>query len=201
MNISTTIEQIKGLKLNGMVGALEELMRQPEANNLAFEERLGIIVDREVIYRDNKRRIRLLRYTKLKFPTANVESIDYQHPRKLDRASDNLNTTFNSNQYTQPTEIEIIDPTHPLFGKKFSVLFFYTQNNKNIGHVVVKYEPGLNLRIPLSVTNLNYAPISYPTKLTALALKEFISLAKELQICQQHSQISGKNYHRINNKK
>ncbi len=87
MNISTTIEQIKSLKLIGMVGALEELMRQPETNNLAFEERLGIIVDREVIYRDNKRRIRLLRYAKLKFPTANVENIDYQHPRKLDRAT------------------------------------------------------------------------------------------------------------------
>jgi DNA replication protein DnaC len=87
MNISTTIEQIKGLKLIGMVDALEELMRQPEASNLAFEERLGIIIDREVIYRDNKRRIRLLRYAKLRFPTANMENIDYQHKRGLNRGT------------------------------------------------------------------------------------------------------------------
>lgn len=87
MNISTTIEQIKELKLTGMAGALEELMRQPESNNLAFEERLGIIVDREIIYRDNKRKTRLLSYAKLRFQTANMENIDYQHPRKLDRST------------------------------------------------------------------------------------------------------------------
>ena len=87
MNISVTVEQIKGLKLIGMASALEELMRQPEANNLAFEEKLGIIVDREIIYRDNKRRTRLLRYAKLRFQTANMENIDYQHPRKLDRST------------------------------------------------------------------------------------------------------------------
>lgn len=87
MNISVTIEQIKVLKLIGMASALEELMRQPEANNLAFEEKLGIIMDREIIYRDNKRRMRLLRYAKLRFQTANIENIDYQHPRKLDRST------------------------------------------------------------------------------------------------------------------
>ncbi|EPS72369.1 hypothetical protein M569_02390, partial [Genlisea aurea] len=82
-----TIDQIKALKLSGMAGALEELMRQPESNNLTFEERLGIIIDREIIYRENKRRARLLSYAKLRCATANMENIDYQHIRGLDRST------------------------------------------------------------------------------------------------------------------
>ncbi len=42
MSINTTIEQLKKIKLNGMVTALEELIKQPESYNLSFEERLSI---------------------------------------------------------------------------------------------------------------------------------------------------------------
>ncbi len=85
MSINTTIEQLKKIKLNGMVIALEELLKQPESYNLSFEERLGILIDREIICRENARKKRLLSYAKLRTAHACVEDISYQPARNLDR--------------------------------------------------------------------------------------------------------------------
>ena len=85
MSINTTIEQLKKIKLNGMVTALEELIKQPESYNLSFEERLGILIDREIICRENARKKRLLSYAKLRTAHACVEDIIYQPIRSLDR--------------------------------------------------------------------------------------------------------------------
>ncbi len=85
MSINTTIEQLKKIKLNGMVTALEELIKQPESYNLSFEERLAILTDREIICRENAKKKRLLGYAKLRTTNAYVEDINYQPARNLDR--------------------------------------------------------------------------------------------------------------------
>jgi hypothetical protein len=50
-----TIDRLRELGLNGMVHALEEQRRQSDSADLGFEDRLAMLVDREVLERDNKR--------------------------------------------------------------------------------------------------------------------------------------------------
>jgi DNA replication protein DnaC len=74
------------LKLYGMAAALSEQLTQGPAASLSFEERLGLIVDREVLHRDNRRLTRLLQLAQFKHRNACVEDIDYRASRRLDRS-------------------------------------------------------------------------------------------------------------------
>ena len=56
----TTLNTLRQLKLTGMCDALEQQRAQPETHDLAFEERLALLVDREVLHRENRRLDRLL---------------------------------------------------------------------------------------------------------------------------------------------
>ena len=80
-----TIEKLDQLKFTGMLAALKEQQSQKDINQLSFEERLGLLVDRELTERDNKRLSTRLRQAKLRH-TACMEDIDYRHPRKLDKS-------------------------------------------------------------------------------------------------------------------
>jgi DNA replication protein DnaC len=80
-----TLDKLHSLKLTGMVTALTEQMNSTEIESLAFEERLGLLVDREMTYRDNRRMTTRLRRAKLRH-IACIEDIDYRHPRGLDKA-------------------------------------------------------------------------------------------------------------------
>jgi hypothetical protein len=50
-----TLDKLHSLRLSGMARAFEEQIALPEIHTLAFEERLGLLVDREWTYRDNRR--------------------------------------------------------------------------------------------------------------------------------------------------
>ncbi|HHH38864.1 MAG TPA: AAA family ATPase [Sedimenticola sp.] len=80
-----TLEKLHSLRLTGMAEAFEQQLAQPAAQELAFEERLGLLVDQEILYRENRRLTRLLKAARLRV-NACVEDIDYRHPRGLDRA-------------------------------------------------------------------------------------------------------------------
>jgi DNA replication protein DnaC len=80
-----TLEKLCGLKLQGMAQALKEQFDMPEADSLEFEERLGLLVDREMTERENRRLKTRLTKARLR-QNACLEDIDYQHPRGLDRA-------------------------------------------------------------------------------------------------------------------
>jgi DNA replication protein DnaC len=80
-----TLEKLHAMKLTGMAHALEEQMQLPEIASLSFEERLGLLVDREMTQRENRRLTTRLRKAKLRQHAA-VEDIDYRHPRGLDKA-------------------------------------------------------------------------------------------------------------------
>ncbi len=80
-----TLEKLYTLKLTGMARAFEQQLAQPDLQALSFEERFGLLVDQEILYRDNRRLARLLKAAKLRL-NACVEDIDYRHPRGLDRA-------------------------------------------------------------------------------------------------------------------
>jgi DNA replication protein DnaC len=80
-----TLEKLYMLKLTGMAAAFEQQLAQPAAEELAFEERFGLLLDQEILHRDNRRLSRLLKAAKLRL-NACVEDIDYRHPRGIDRS-------------------------------------------------------------------------------------------------------------------
>jgi DNA replication protein DnaC len=66
-----------------MAKAFEEQWRTPGIEDLCGEERLGLLVDRELAWRDTRRLVRRLRHAKLR-QGASIEEI-YRYPRGLDR--------------------------------------------------------------------------------------------------------------------
>jgi DNA replication protein DnaC len=79
-----TVDKLRALNLTGMARALAEQMEHPDYAALSFEERLGLLVDREAQDRDNRRLERHLKAAKLRWD-ASVEHVDFRHPRGLDR--------------------------------------------------------------------------------------------------------------------
>jgi DNA replication protein DnaC len=63
----------------------ERTTKTPDIDSLSFEERLGLLVDRELTERDDKRLSSRLRQARLKH-NACLEDIDYRSPRGLDKA-------------------------------------------------------------------------------------------------------------------
>lgn len=81
-----TLQTLRSLKLTGMADGLEQQQEQPSTHEeLGFEERLALLVDRESTYRSNNKIVRLLKAARLKLQ-ANPEDIDYRHPRGLQRS-------------------------------------------------------------------------------------------------------------------
>ena len=85
MLMNQTLEHLRNLKLTAMAQALEEQLEQPQTFDLSFEERLSLLVMREITDRENRRLQRLLKTARLK-QAACVEDIDYRHPRGLDKS-------------------------------------------------------------------------------------------------------------------
>jgi DNA replication protein DnaC len=81
---NTTIEGLRTLRLHAMAQGVADQREQLDYAELSFEERLGLLVDRELLARDNRRLQRLLKTAKLKLPAA-IEELDYSRPRGLDR--------------------------------------------------------------------------------------------------------------------
>ena len=80
-----TLDKLQTLKCTAMATALAEQMRMPDIEELAFEERFGLLVDREITERENRRLTSRLRRARLKHNAA-LENVDYRHPRGLDKA-------------------------------------------------------------------------------------------------------------------
>ncbi len=81
----TTIAHLRSLKLMGFADALAPQMAQPEAHAMNFEERLALLVDREVNDRADRKRTRLLHKAGLKYPNAAIEAADFTDVRGMDR--------------------------------------------------------------------------------------------------------------------
>ena len=80
-----THERLIALGLAGMAKAFEEQRAAPDLAALSFEERVGIMADREAAERDTKRMTARLKFAALR-QDACVEDIDLRTPRGLDRA-------------------------------------------------------------------------------------------------------------------
>jgi len=85
MLIHPTLQKLSKLKLEGFTQAFQEQLEQGLYHDLSFEERLGLMVDREFTLRDNRGFERRLKAAKLRHDAA-LENVDFKHPRKLDGA-------------------------------------------------------------------------------------------------------------------
>jgi DNA replication protein DnaC len=80
-----TLHKLYVMRLNGMADAFRQQLEQSEPAGLSFEERFGLLVDRQWNWKEDRALARRLRNSRLR-STAAVEDIDYQTPRGLDRA-------------------------------------------------------------------------------------------------------------------
>lgn len=78
-----TYDKLTRLKLYGMARALQE-QSELDLEHLSFEERLGLLVDREATERDNKQFALRLQRARLK-PNTAAEDTDFRHARGLDK--------------------------------------------------------------------------------------------------------------------
>jgi len=79
-----TLDKLQTLKCTGMAAALADQMAMPDIDELGFEERLGLLVDRELTERENRRLTSRLRRARLRHNAA-LEDINYQHRQGLDK--------------------------------------------------------------------------------------------------------------------
>ncbi|RYB98584.1 IS21-like element helper ATPase IstB [Ciceribacter ferrooxidans] len=80
-----TLDQMLALGLSGMATAYRELADQPPSDDLSRDEWLGLMLDREIAVRADKRLTNRLVTAKLRFPDACIENIDFAAKRGLDR--------------------------------------------------------------------------------------------------------------------
>jgi len=87
MMMNATLEQLRSLRLAGMATGLQEQLTQAGLTAMSFEERLALLVDREVHWRGDKRQARSLKAAALKYQQACIEDIDTRVGRGLDRSA------------------------------------------------------------------------------------------------------------------
>jgi DNA replication protein DnaC len=80
-----TFDKLYAMKLIGMAEGFKEQLDQPSFRDLSFEERLGMLVERQWSWKENKRLKRLLKDAKLKLQAC-IEDIDYRTPRGLEKS-------------------------------------------------------------------------------------------------------------------
>jgi len=84
--MKTVYQQLNNLKLSGMRDALKQQTEQPNAYvELAFEERLALLLDNEITQRDNRKIDRLTRQAKFRV-SAQLAQLDYQSSRQINKA-------------------------------------------------------------------------------------------------------------------
>ena len=85
MLVHHTHERLAALGLSGMAKAFDDQLSLPDSAALPFEQRLGLMIDREVTERENRRLASRLKFAALR-QAAVVEDVDLRSPRGIDRA-------------------------------------------------------------------------------------------------------------------
>ena len=79
------MEQMRGLKLGGCITALQEQLSNSSYQDLPFDQRLAMLLEREQLRRQNLRLAKRLKAAQLK-QNAIVEQVDFHTPRQLSKA-------------------------------------------------------------------------------------------------------------------
>jgi DNA replication protein DnaC len=105
---NTTIEGLRTLRLDAMANGVLEQRELPDYGGLSFEDRLGLLVDRELTARGDRRLARVLRAAKLRIPAV-VEDLDFARPRGLVRRE--ILSLAEAHWVTNHQSVVIVGPT------------------------------------------------------------------------------------------
>ena len=86
MMINQTLQKLTEMRMPAMEKECRRQMELPAMTGLAFEERFGLMVEAEWLFRHNNKVKRLLGAAKLRCPSACLEDIDFAPERHLDKA-------------------------------------------------------------------------------------------------------------------
>ncbi len=166
MLITPTLDKLHTLNLMGMARALSEQLEGTEYQALSFEDRLGLLVDREAQHRENRRFERNLSAAKLR-SAACVEDIDFRHPRGLDRAQ--LLSLAGAQWVEGHQNVLIVGPTG--CGKSYLACAL-AQAAVRAGHTALYH------RVPRLLSDLALARLDgrWPRLLTSLAKLDVLVL-------------------------
>jgi DNA replication protein DnaC len=103
-----TLDKLQTMKLHGMAEAFRAQLETIDTGQLSFEERFGLLVDQQWLWKENRALARRLRSARLKEKGV-VEDIDYQHSRGLDRKL--MRTLATSEWVRQHQHILLLGPT------------------------------------------------------------------------------------------
>ena len=103
-----TLDQLNTLGLYGMAKAFSELDKHGDSATLNHAEWLGLLLDREMTHRHDKRLIARLRHARLRHQ-ATPEDVDYRNPRGLDRRL--LQTLFQGDWIDAHDNLALCGPT------------------------------------------------------------------------------------------
>ena len=81
-----TLAKLQGMKFHGMARAFAEQLESADIGTLDFDDRFGLLVDREWTERRSRALTNRLRRARLRHPDACIEDIDYRARRGLDKA-------------------------------------------------------------------------------------------------------------------
>ena len=85
MLVNPILDKLQTLRFFGMLAAFEEQNQMPDIDQLGFDQRFGLLVDREMTERENRRFKTRLRKAKLR-QQACVEDVNFRHQRGLDKS-------------------------------------------------------------------------------------------------------------------
>ncbi len=80
-----TLDQMHSLGLAGMAAAWRDIAEQDSAGDLTRDEWLGLMLDREIAARADRRLTNRLASAKLRFVDACIENVDFATHRGMDR--------------------------------------------------------------------------------------------------------------------
>jgi DNA replication protein DnaC len=83
--IQNTIDSMSSMKLYGMSDGFQEQLNNSQYKELTFEERFSMLVEKEALYRQNRKLSSLLRRASFRFPEACIEHLDFKADRKLSK--------------------------------------------------------------------------------------------------------------------
>lgn len=79
-----TLDKMHVMKLHATAEAFEQQLGSSQWAELSFEDRVGLLVDAEWTYREQRKLARRLQAAHLRYP-ASLEDVDFKTPRGLDR--------------------------------------------------------------------------------------------------------------------
>jgi len=141
----STVEGLKSLRLPAMASGLLEQRVHPDYHELSFEDRLGLLVERELLQRQNRRLERVLKAAKLR-SGAVVEDLDFSSTRGLDKTT--LHSLVDSPWVENHHQVMIVGPTG--VGKTFLACAL-------ANHAIRHGASALYVRVPRLLDDLSVA--------------------------------------------